>query len=148
MGQQISTTHTLRTGEDTQRFKGNRKSKAYAAKTSRGSSAITKSPARGKGQRVESEAYQFRPESGEASKAYFMRCPDLGIHHWEQVTGPVSVYAAVKMKLARVDHDLAWPVALAKTHVTVEVRYPNNSRIMTFRCKGSFFPKYECERLE
>jgi hypothetical protein len=148
MGQQISTSYPLRERENAKGSKRHRQSEAHKAKASRAGPRLPQSDARGKGFKVQSEAYGFRPEGGEASKLYFMRCPDLGVHHWEHVTGPVNIYAAVKMKLARIDHDEAWPVALAKTGVIMEVRYPNSSHILQFACKGTFYPKYECERIK
>lgn len=76
-----------------------------------------------------------------------MRCRELGLDHWEQVTGPASIFAAVKMKLARLDHDAAYPIVWGKSTI-MEVHYPNSNKIHRFRLTGGFWPKYECERLD
>lgn len=94
---------------------------------------------------MEDKPNLYRPKASETTKLYFMRCLDMGQNQWEQVSGPENIFAAVKLKLARMDHDAAYPVVFGKS-VTIEVRYPNSAKVITFKCTGGFWPKYDCER--
>lgn len=145
MGQPIPAPHQMRNRKNKGGFIPNSKGKASSAQTSRGSAAIKTPNARRPRNGLEMSPHEWRPEMGEA-KSYYMRCPDLGVHDWELTTGPAMIYAAIRVKLARIDHDEAFPVALGNKKVEMQVRYENSSRVMRFLCSGHFVPKYECER--
>lgn len=96
--------------------------------------------------RLEMSLNAWRPKVGETAKQYYMKCPELGVHQWELTTGPDNLYAAIKMKLARIDHDEAFPVSIGGKAVEMHVRFANSNRIMRFNCTGLFHPKYAIER--
>ncbi len=96
---------------------------------------------------MEDDAYEYRPQDGETPKVYYMRCPELGVHDWERTAGPNSMFAAIKMKLFRCDHDEAFPVSLGGKDVAFEVRHEGSTKVMRFVVKGSFAPRYSVERV-
>lgn len=96
--------------------------------------------------RLEMPLNAWRPKVGEKAKQYYMKCPELGVHEWELTTGPDNLYAAIKMKLARIDEDEAFPVSVGKKDVEMLVRFANSNHVMRFNCTGMFHPKYAIER--
>jgi hypothetical protein len=148
LGKSVSPAYGVRPRKDAKRQLRNGQGQAYKPQTPwrvQGDKAPDSGRAR---YALEDSAYEYRPEIGETPKTYYFRCPELGVDEWQRTAGPHGMFAAIKMKMWRIDHDAAWPIALGGKSVKVEMRYEGTNKTMTFLCWGAFAPRYVIERAE
>jgi hypothetical protein len=147
MGQSISTTQTLRVGENARGFKDNRKMQTHRKEVSR-RGAPNAPPNAGKSRKqLEKANGKWWPTMDKTEKKFLMRCPDLGMNDWELVEGHETMFGAIKTKLARIDKGLAYPISVGNKLAVMEVRYLNSKQSMRFECSGYFAPHYNVKRV-